>query len=381
MNHHRRFSFALAAVLALPLSSAVAQAPPTASVVEFRLEWRNAGRAVHASQLMANHHNHGHAGNGSSHELVFDPRGGRELWVSGQAYDQIARVGPDGSATYYATPPGSAPHGMVFDAGGRLWVTFEGLGSVARVDARGQVVQRIDVRLFARDAPAPINTHPHGLALGPDGRTLWFTGKLTNTVGRIDPGGQVTHFVLPTVGAVPIYMAAGPDGNMWCTELVGNRIARITPQGEVTEFPIPTLNSRPIAIVPGPDGRSMWFSQEAGKQVARIDMAGRITEYPVPMTQDNAILGGLAFDRDGHLWTQAYVNPQAGGRSGDDFVIRIDKAIGSAAPGDLSGVALSYFRVPSRGSVMHRIVQGAEGQIWFTELALDRLGRLTLARP
>ena len=56
-------------------------------------------------------------------------------------------------------------------------------------------------------------------------------------------------------------------------------------------------------------------------------------------------------------------------------------AIGRAAPADLSEVALSYFRVPSRGSVMHRIVQGADGQIWFTELALDQIGRLTLARP
>ena len=171
-------------------SDSVAQAPPAASVVEFRLEWRNAGRAVPASELMAGHHN---------------PRPCR---------------------------------------------------------------RRLDVRLFSRDTPTPINTHPHGLALGPDGRTL-------------------------------------------------------------------------------------WFSQEAGKRVARIDMVGRITEYAVPMTQDNAILGSLAFD----------------------------KAVVSAAPADLSEAAFSYFRVPSRGSVMHRIVQGSEGRIWFTELALDQLGRLTLARP
>jgi virginiamycin B lyase len=251
---------------------------------------------------------------------------------------------------------------------------------VVGVDNDGRVVRRVDVRLHAQGSREPINTRPHGLAIDPDGRSLWFTGKLSNTVGRIDPGGQVSHFALPTPGAVPIYLAAGPDGNMWCTELVGNRIARVTADGTVTEYPIPTLNSRPIAIVPGPDSRSMWFSQEAGTKLARIDMGGHITEFPVPMTQDNAILAGLAFDGDGNLWTQEYVNPQASGPSGDDYVIRLGKGIQSARAGDLSGVSVTYYRAPSRGTVMHRIVQGTDGNIWFSELALDRVGRVSLSR-
>ncbi len=61
------------------------------------------------------------------------------------------------------------------------------------------------------------------------------------------------------VGSVPIYIKAGPDGNMWFTELVGNMIGRITPNGTVKEFPIPTRNSRPIEIVAEPGGgRAMW---------------------------------------------------------------------------------------------------------------------------
>src|SRR4029079_8778202 len=105
--------------------------------------------------------------------------------------------------------------------------------------------------------------------------------------------GRVEHFELGTVGAVPIYLSAGPDGAMWCTELVGNAIARISNEGRVDEFPIPTGSSRPIAIVPSPDRKFMWFSEEAGNKVARVDMRpeidkrSKITENPVRLTQKN----------------------------------------------------------------------------------------------
>ena len=147
---------------------------------------------------------------------------------------------------------------------------------MVRVAKTGAILETVDVRLHAQGAKTPINTHAHGLGLGADGKALWFTGKKTNTIGKINPDRTVEHFELPRVGAVPIYLAKGPDGNIWCTELVGNKIARVTPSGEVTEFAIGTLNSRPIAIVPAPDGKSMWFSEEAGNKVGKVDRQGKV---------------------------------------------------------------------------------------------------------
>jgi virginiamycin B lyase len=275
---------------------------------------------------------------------------------------------------------GSHPHGILFDEDGRLWVSLEGCGVVARLDTNGKIDQRIDVRLHARGAEKPINTNPHGLGLDADGKTIWFTGKKTNTVGKINHNGSVQHFELPTEGAVPIYLARGPNTHvlMWCTELVGNRIARISPTGEVKEFEIPTRNSRPIAIVEGPERNAMWFSEEASHKVGRIDLNGNITEYPVPRSQKNVILAGMAFDRDGNLWTHSYVNPDDPCPVGGDHIIRIDKAIHKAPAGDLSSVPVTFFKVPSRKTVMHRILQGPDRNIWFTELGADQVGRLTI---
>ena len=351
------------AVLGLPclMAGHPAAADPVGTITEFRLTWPDG----------IEH---------STHELGFEPRPGGGIWVTGQNMNYLAHVTLDGTAHYVPMPDGSGPHGMDFDGQGRLWVSLEFAGEVVRLDEAGHIIQKIDVAMRPPGAPQPINPSPHAITFGPDGRTIWFTGKATGTVGRIDPDGSVAHFALKTVGAVPIYLEVGPDRNIWGTELVGNQILRVRPDGTVTEFPIPTANSRPIAIVPGPDGQSMWFSEEAGDNVARIDMAGHITEYLVPHSGDNVILAGLAFDRDGNLWTQMYAS-QPNRYDDRDYVVRIDKAIQQAPPGDLSKVPITYYRTPSRNTVMHRIKQGPDGNMWFTELNTDRLGRLTTGEP
>jgi virginiamycin B lyase len=170
---------------------------------------------------------------------------------------------------------------------------------------------------------------------------------------------------------------------MWFTELAGNMIGRITSAGHVKEFPIPTHNSRPIEIVAEPGGgQAMWFTEEAGNKVGRIGMDGTITEFPVPKTQDNFILAGLAFDNAGNLWVQQYIdvnNPNAENGKlpvGSDYIIKIDKSILAAKASDISKVAFTFYKLPTRQTVMHRIIQGPDGNMWFTEMMSDKVGRL-----
>ena len=356
-------------------------AQDSGNVVEFSLAWPNKEEVQKEKP------------GGSTHELAYrrchkSCDGSKApFWITGQNYGYIARVTLDGKVKFYPMKidstkkgelPKSGPHGIVFDAQGQLWVSLEFLGMVVRVDDDGEIVEEIDVRLHVKGTKMPINTSPHGIELGSDGKTIWFTGKKTSTIGKINPDRSVEHFELPTIGAVPIYLATGPEGDVWCTELVGNKIARITPNGKVTEYGIPTPNSRPIAITPGPDG-NMWFSEEAGNKVARLNIRdGKITEFPVPPKQQNVILGGIAFDSKGNLWTHSYVDQKRPRPEGPDHIIKIDKAIKNAATGDW--IPITYYEVRSRNTVMHRITQGPDGNIWFTELGIDKLGKLTIGR-
>jgi virginiamycin B lyase len=273
---------ALAApALAAALSAACyAQAGSPRQVTEFAIPYPGKAYAAAPHEGPAAHDD-GTSHPGSTHEMTFDGRGSTDLWITGQNYDALARVTTDGqpSFSFLNMPKGSGPHGIEFDAAGLLWVTLEFHGRVVALDKDVEVVHNYDVRLDCSSCPEKINTHPHGLGIAADGKTVWFTGKATGTVGRITPDGKVQTFALPTVGSVPIYIRSGPDGNMWVTELVGNKIARVTPIGCVTEFAIPTFNSRPIAIVPGPDG-NMWFTEEAGNKVGRVESDGTITEFP-----------------------------------------------------------------------------------------------------
>ena len=395
-----RAAAALAApalVLALTLTCH-AQAIRPAKVTEFPIAYPE---HAHASPRRGCHvsADGGGAAMGSTHEITFDHRGGDRLWISGQNYDALVRVGTDGRMSFRQMEQGSGPHGIEFDAAGLLWVTLEFQGRVIALRKRGddiadyEVVHDRDVRLDCRGCPDKLNTHPHGLGIGPDGKTVWFTGKGTGTVGKIAPGEEVNHFALPTVGSVPIYIKAGPDGNMWVTELVGNKIARVTPEGEVAEVNIPTRNSRPIAIVPGPDG-NMWFTEEAGNKVGRVDvgcvaagvrakhadLSGCVAEFAVPKRQANVILAGLAFDREGNIWLQQYVdhfNPTPAGR---DHIVKIDKAILAARSPAVPPQYFNFYPVPTRDTVMHRIIQGPDGNLWFTELNANKVGRLTEGR-
>ena len=314
-------------------------------------------------------------GASSTHELAYNPADRGSLWVTGPEHNAIARVTLDLKTQFFKMGDGTKPHGIAFDNGGHLWVTLEGANEVVKVDDSGTIVQKFDVRVGAMQVVGP-----HGLAVGPDGRTIWFTGKMAGTVGRIDTDGKVVHFKLSSENCLPIYIKAGPDNNMWCTELVGNQIARITPSGVVTEFAIPTQNSRPIAVVFGPDGTSVWFSEEAGHKVGCLSLAdGTIREFPVPRSMGTMILAGLAFDADGNLWTQSYVDQQHPLPEGPDYLIKIDKSIASAKHAGESGPQFTLFPVPSRKTVMHSIILGPDGNMWFTELKTDVLGKLTIA--
>lgn len=341
---------------------------------------------------------------GSTHEITYQQNNKTPphyLWITGQMDNAVVRVSMDGKSmrfypmTSYGLAPCSGPHGIEFDSAGRLWVSLEFAGKIVQFlpDRNGNLTKgkEYDVRLSCETCPQKINTHPHGMAFASDGKTLWYTGKSTGTIGKITPDGKVQNFDLATVGSVPIYIKAGPDGNMWFTELVGNMIGRITPHGAVKEFPIPTRNSRPIEIVAEPrGGQAMWFTEEAGNKVGRITMDGTITEFPVPKTQDNVILAGLAFDTEGNLWVQQYVdannpryevvNGKPTGPVGRDYIVKIDKSILTADPSDISKVAFTFYEVPTRQTVMHRIIHGPDGNMWFTEMLADKVGRVMMGK-
>ena len=111
--------------------------------------------------------------------------------------------------------------------------------------------------------------------------------------------------------------------------------------------------------------------------MGRIALDGSITEFPVPKPQDNVILAGLAFDREKNLWVQQYVDQNNPDPPGPDHIIKIDRAILTTRPSDIAQVSFTFYEVPTRNTVMHRIIPGPDGNMWFTELKADKVGKVT----
>ena len=71
------------------------------------------------------------AHHGSTHEITHR-NGSDVLWVTGQKYDTLVKLATDGRTSLYSMPAGSGPHGIAFDAAGRLWLWVRALGRDTR---------------------------------------------------------------------------------------------------------------------------------------------------------------------------------------------------------------------------------------------------------
>ncbi|MBK5219410.1 MAG: hypothetical protein JJE35_06470 [Thermoleophilia bacterium] len=222
--------------------------------------------------------------------LVSGPDG--NLWFVGHNYslgrDLVGKVTPSGAVSEFEVSAQASPAAAEIAAGtdGSLWFTDPNSNAIGRVTTSGQITK------FAVPTPGAA---PTAIAAGPGG--LWFTEEAADKIGRIAYNGTITEFSLPA-GARPTGIAVGPENALWVTAKGSGKIARLTPSGTVTEFSLPDPDSLPHAIVAGPGG-DLWFSEEAAPRVGRITPAGVIDEFPVPTRSGTY---DLAVATDGDLW-------------------------------------------------------------------------------
>ena len=161
-------------------------------------------------------------------------------------------------------------------------------GEAGRPKPKPQVL----VQLF----PIPTaGAQPQGIAAGPDGG-IWFTERNANKIGRIEvvPPHTITEYALPTPASGPYAITAGADGRMWFTEHPGIGSAGSTRvAGEDFRAPIPTSNSWTRAITTGPD-RNVWSSRRRGESAGGRRPVPTIGDFPLPRygTAANDIAAG-----------------------------------------------------------------------------------------
>lgn len=247
------------------------------------------------------------------------------------------------------------------------------------------------------------------MAAAPDG-SLWFTDLSTSVprVGRVDPAtGASTLYELPTTGTVSFRNAqvtgitAGPDGAMWFTGRSSGSIGRIDASGTVTAYATGLV---PVELTTGPD-RAIWFTTNGGT-IGRLDPAtGAVASYPTPNGRNGSpVMGASSPDPTA---TSGSPSP-ARARSAASTPSRtrspstpppsptpcpaaspppgrqtLDHRDGRQQHRERRPAVRRDARVPAAAtlSAPARIISGPGGHLWFTEPGRGLIGHLDPAAP
>jgi virginiamycin B lyase len=234
------------------------------------------------------------------------------------------------------------PGGVVLGSDGAVWFTEIATNAIGRLQGRTFTT-----------FPLPQGGQPNAIEAGPDG-ALWFTEYSGGRIGRITTAGQISEFTVPLCNGCtesgPWDIAAGPDGALWFTELDANRIGRITTSGAITQFDLSAQESSPIGIANGPDG-ALWFTDGAG--VGRIAVDGTAAQRWSGSSSPSSITTGP----DGRLWFT---------ESSSDQIGRLDPVTGQ----------VKEFRIDL--NCFPQEIASGSGSLWFTCYFLDEVGRVTI---
>jgi streptogramin lyase len=325
-------------------------------------------------------------------------RAGRALaGIALLAVAAVAAAGPAGAATHKIThftikSPGNQPGDMTIGNDGNVWFVDHATNKIGRITRTGSIAG------FA----AKKGSHPTSITTGSDG-AVWFTETATNTIGRTTTGLNMTHFALPAAiksargitagpdgriyvagytshnigvfdpithkwhifatlapGTGPVRLTTGSDGNLWVTEATKHGVARITVPGKVvTRFALP-VGAAASRIVSGPDG-NLWVTEPGLNKVAIVTTAGSVHQVSVSGKPTGIAAGPETLPDPEFMW----VTLQGG--TGGNAIARIPVVPPRTVKKYVIGIAKA---LPSG------ITVGADGNIWFSETGVNRIGRL-----
>lgn len=192
----------------------------------------------------------------------------------------------------------------------------------------------------------PPGTHPHDVALAPDG-TIWYTAQRTGKLGRLDPTTGAYHEIPLGQGSAPHGVIVGPDDAAWVTDGGQNAIVRVDNETEeVTVYPLPagTRNANLNTAAFDGDG-ILWFTGQNG-------IYGRLNPDTGDIEVFDAPRGRGPYGITGTPSGDIYFASLAG-----SYVAQINTETGEA----------TIIEPPTSGHGARRVWSDSQGRIWISE--------------
>jgi YVTN family beta-propeller protein len=138
-----------------------------------------------------------------------------------------------------------------------------------------------------------VGSGPEGIALSPDGLTLWVTNRDDGTVSLVDPNTLVPQGSL-IAGRIPVAVAFTRDGEKALVVVEGESAVAVfgaTSRARLQSIPVAAY---PTAILVDPGGTRAWVTSARDNVVSLIDLPEMRTRGSVPAGRMPA---GLAWVR------------------------------------------------------------------------------------
>lgn len=203
-------------------------------------------------------------------------------------------------------------------------------------------------------------SRPHDPLATQDG-ALWYTGQMTNKLGRIDPKtGQIREYPLKTAHSGPHGLVEDRSGNIWYTGNAAGLIGKLDPKtGTVTEYKLPDPNVKdPHTLIFDQSG-ILWFTAQQSNRVGRLDPTTGEIKLLTPPTEKSRPYG-MAVNSKGTVFYVAF---------GTNKVVSIDpKTLG-----------FREYILPDPASRPRRIAITSDDIVWYADFSRGYLGRLDVA--
>lgn len=189
---------------------------------------------------------------GEAHSLAVSPRGDR-VYVT-NTDNSVFAVDVATRRIVGTASVGAGPWGITFwtsEADSLMYVTARNGGSISEVDMRSDTVRRT----------FPIGGRPHGIAISPDGSTLFVADDSRGEIVFVDRISGAATRRIPEAGAFAI--AVAPDGKtLYVTTNAGYFVVVDVPSATITKRY--EVGGQPRQVVVMPDGGTAMAANMGG---------------------------------------------------------------------------------------------------------------------
>ncbi len=210
--------------------------------------------------------------------------------------------------------------------------------------------------------PYPITLNPGDITFA--GGKLWFSefGGGTNAIGMVDPANpSAAQPFSQGLSSLPGVITTGPDGNAWFTEPSADKIGMIVTSGSTHPIQEFTLagGATPQGITANTGTSTIWYTDPSNNAIGSISIQANhyVVNPEIEDTSGNLSAGSYAqivvgTDTHGTLWFTEY-----------------NSSTGKYGIGSYDPVANSFGTpVPlGSGQVPYGLTAGPDGHIWFSE--------------